>query len=255
MIIGDLLDEAKLSDAIDGSDVVYNFAGLSDLEEGLYQPLKAANQNVIGNLLALAACAKFKVERYIYASTVYVYSRVGGFYRCSKQSAEQFIEEYQQTFGLDFCILRFGSLYGTRSDSRNGVYRVVKRALEENKITYEGDVDAMREYIHVEDAAIASVAAMGDDFKNKHVVLTGQEPMRVQDFLKMIAEILNFDGGIEYQESNTVGHYIRSPYAYKPTIGRKYIPPMHVDLGQGLLELIEYMASNEMHRQSKKTRI
>ena len=36
---------------------------------------------------------KARVKRYLYASTVYVYSREGGFYRCSKQSAEQYVEE------------------------------------------------------------------------------------------------------------------------------------------------------------------
>ena len=41
----------------------------------------------------------------------------------------------------------------------------------------------------VEDAACASINAMGDDFLNQHVVITGQEPMRVMDLLKMLAEI------------------------------------------------------------------
>jgi UDP-glucose 4-epimerase len=31
---------------------------------------------------------------------------------------------------------------------------------------------------------------------------------------------------------------VRTPYAYQPKLGRKYTPPLHVDLGQGLLELI-----------------
>ena len=69
-------------------------------------------------------------NRYIYASTVYVYSRDGGFYRCSKQAAEHYVEEYQRSYGLDYTILRYGSLYGPRSDHRNGLYRIVKNALE-----------------------------------------------------------------------------------------------------------------------------
>jgi UDP-glucose 4-epimerase len=35
------------------------------------------------------------------------------------------------------------------------------------------------------------------------------------------------------------GHYVRTPYAYQPKVGRKYVPSLHVDLGQGLLQLIE----------------
>ena len=96
----------------------------------------------------------------------------------------------------------------------------------------------MREYIHIEDAARASVAALGEEFCNQHVVLTGQEPMRVIDLLKMLGEILGIKDAVEFIETEYAGHYIRTPYAYQPKLGRKYVPPMHVDLGQGILQLI-----------------
>ena len=245
MVIGDLLDGEALSNAIKGCGVVYNFAGLADLEDGLENPLLAANQNIIGNIGALQACLDNAVERYIYASTVYVYSRTGGFYRCSKQAAEIFIEEFQNIYGIDFSILRFGSLYGPRSDKRNGLYSVVERALKYGRVSYAGSEDAMREYVHVEDAALASVAIMDEKFKNRHVVLTGQEPMKVEDMLKTLSEILGLGHEVEFSGAQDRGHYVRTPYAYKPRAGRKYIPPMHVDLGQGLLELIEYVSSRQ----------
>ena len=47
----------------------------------------------------------------------------------------------------------------------------------------------MREYIHVSDAAKASIVALGDEFKNESVVLTGHEPIEVLDVLKMLGEI------------------------------------------------------------------
>ena len=42
----------------------------------------------------------------------------------------------------------------------------------------------------------------------------------------------------KFIEDKYAGHYVRTPYAYQPRLGRKYIPPMHVDLVQGLLQLI-----------------
>ena len=116
---------------------------------------------------------------------------------------------------------------------------MVRQALESGVVRYQGSADAMREYIHVDDAARASVAALGEDFRNQSVVLTGQEPMRVLDLLKMLAEILGKPEAVEFIDSEQVGHYVRTPYAYQPKLGRKYVPPMHVDLGQGLLQLIE----------------
>ena len=42
-----------------------------------------------------------------------------------------------------------------------------------------------------------------------------------------------------------IGHYIRSPYALKNNIGKKFIPNIYTDLGQGLLELINNINNNE----------
>ena len=41
------------------------------------------------------------------------------------------------------------------------------------------------------------------------------------------------------RNSYPTGHYVRTPYAYQPKLGRKYVSPMHIDLGQGLLQLID----------------
>ncbi|MBT6470447.1 MAG: NAD(P)-dependent oxidoreductase [Candidatus Marinimicrobia bacterium] len=239
IIIGDVEDSEKLNQAIVDAEVVYNFAALSDINQALKQPLKTININIVGNLNVLEACRANKVKRFIYASTVYVHSREGGFYRCSKQASEAYVEEYQKIYGLDYTILRYGSLYGPRADKTNGLYRVVQSALKNGVVSYEGDIDAMREYIHVEDAARASIKALNDEFINESVVLTGQEPMKVIDMLKILSEILGLPPeSVKFSEDKYAGHYIRTPYAYQPKLGRKYIPPMHVDLGQGLLQII-----------------
>ena len=245
-IIGDVQDSEKLNQSISGAEVVYNFAAIADLDQAFKQPIKTININILGNLNVLEACRTHGVKRFIYASTVYVHSREGGFYRCSKQASESYVEEYHKIYGLDYTILRYGSLYGPRADYTNGIYRIIKSAIENGLVSYEGDINAMREYIHVEDAAQASVDAIKDDFINQSIVLTGQELMRVEDMLKMLAEILGMSQDlIEFIESDHVGHYIRTPYAYQPKLGKKFIPPIHVDLGQGLLQMI-----NELQAES-----
>jgi UDP-glucose 4-epimerase len=97
----------------------------------------------------------------------------------------------------------------------------------------------MREYIHVEDAAQASVSALGEEFRNESVVLTGHQPMRVLDVLKMLAEIMGMPDAVDFRDEEFAGHYVRTPYAYLPKLGRRYTPVLHVDLGQGLLQLID----------------
>lgn len=246
-IVGDILDVDQVGSAVKGCDVVYNLAALADLNLALDQPIETVRVNVLGNVQVLEACRLNNVKRFVYASTVYVYSREGGFYRCSKQAAEHYVEEYQQVYGLDYTILRYGSLYGPRADLSNGLFRLVRNAIQTGVLRYEGSPDTMREYIHVEDAARASVTALGDDFRNQSVVLTGQDSMRVQDLLKMLAEILGIPDAVEFVEGKHPGHYVRTPYAYQPKLGRKYLPPMHVDLGQGLLQLIDEVRASKVN--------
>ena len=239
MISGDIQDFEAIRDAVKNAEVVYNFAALSDLNDALSKPFETLSINIIGNFNALEACRLENVKRFIYASTVYVHSREGGFYRCSKQASEAYVEEFKRTYDLDYTILRYGSLYGPRSDNSNGMRQIIKNALLNRKLSYGGHKDSMREYIHVADAAKASIVALGEEFKNESVVLTGHEPMKVLDVLKMLGEILGLpESAIEFVDGDYEGHYIRTPYAYQPKLGRKYIPPMHVDLGQGILQVI-----------------
>jgi len=243
MMLGNLLNQNEVNEAIQGAEVVYNFAALADLNAGLNNPLDTVRINVLGNAHVMEACRQNDVKRFIYASTVYVYSRDGGFYRCSKQASENYVEEYEKAYGLQYTILRYGSLYGPRADSSNGMYRIVKKAIEKGLLEYKGSPDSLREYIHVEDAALASVAALNDDFRNQSVVLTGQEPMRVLDMLEMLAEILGLRDAVKFIPGEQPGHYVRTPYADQPKLGRKYVPPVHVDLGQGLIQLIDEVRS------------
>ena len=168
-----------------------------------------------------------------------MHSREGGFYRCSKQASELYVEEYNRTYGLNYTILRYGSLYGLRADDSNGLLKIIKNAIKTRKLIYHGHPDSIREYIHVEDAAEASILALENNFINKSVVLTGQEPMKVFDVLKMIGEILGIsEDSVEFIGEKNIGHYVRTPYSYKPKFSKKFTPNIHIDFGQGLLDLV-----------------
>jgi UDP-glucose 4-epimerase len=245
MIIGDLLDNDLILKHTNNCCAVYNFAAIADLNEAILKPIETAKVNILGNVQVLEACKVNQVKRYIYASTVYVHSREGGFYRCSKKASEDYVEEYQKSYGLEYTILRYGSLYGPRSDEHNGLWRIVKDVLENGVVKYEGNIESVREYIHVEDAARASVIALGDEFKNEHVVLTGHEPLKVIDMLKMLSEIMGIKDEVQFENLPYPGHYIRTPYAYQTKLGRKFIPPLHIDLGQGLLQLIDIVKNQK----------
>ena len=238
MIIGDILNQKSVKKAIDGADYVYHFAAIADIFEARENPVDTANFNIIGTMYILDACREFKVKRFIYSSTVYVYSDHGSFYRSSKQSCELFIENYQNEYNLNFTILRYGSLYGSRANHFNFIKKTIEQALIEKKIKRKGDGNEVRDYINVIDAANASVDVLNDEYLNKYVMITGPQTMKVKEILEMIKEILNNDIEIEYLKDLVEGHYQITPYSFKPKVALKLIPKNYHDLGQGILDLI-----------------
>ena len=157
MYVGSILDKNKLSNIIKGCDFVYHFAALADLNLATKKPLETAEINILGTINALVLSKKHKVKRFIFASSIYANTEEGGFYGSSKQAAESYIEKFYKTFGLNYTILRFGSLYGSRSGNANGINAIINGAINNKKLIYGGSKLAAREYIHVEDATKACI--------------------------------------------------------------------------------------------------
>lgn len=239
-IVGDIADQKAVEEVIKGCRVVYNFAGVADLEEANTKPLDSVYYNIFGNTVLLEAARKNNVERFIFASTLHVYSKVGSFYRSSKQACELLIEDYQELYGLNYTILRFGSLYGPRSEDKNWIYRSIKQAISQGKITRPGDGEEIREYIHVYDAARLSVDILSEEYKNQHVIISGNQSIKVRDCMNMIREMLDNKVELEYlPDASMAGHYKITPYNFTPKLAKRIQSAHYIDLGQGLLDLMD----------------
>ena len=237
-IIGDILNLSDITKALDGCDAVFHFAAQADIDTSTSDPSQTILQNIIGTDNLLSLSVKMNVKRFVFSSTIYVYSNLGSFYKASKQSCEKIIEEYNNQYNLDYTILRFGSLYGPRANEFNAIRSFIEEALKNGKITRNGSGEELREYIHVVDAAKLSVESLKRTYKNKHLILTGNHQVKIKDLLKMISEMLDNKIKIEYTEENQSHHYEITPYNYRPEIAKRLTAKSHHDLGQGLLDQI-----------------
>ena len=245
-VIGTLDDFDLLCRTIEGADYVYHYAALSDLNRARDLPRETVQANVAGTVNVLEAARRAGVKRFVFSSTIYVYSDEGSFYRASKQACEAYIEEYQRRYGLAYTILRFGSLYGPRADESNGLYRLLRQAAREGKIRYFGEPEDAREYIHVADAARLSVDILGPEYADQHLVITGHYPMRARDLFTMFSEILGREIAVEYATPEIPdGHYRITPYHFHPRAGKKLTSNLYVDFGQGILQVLEQIAGEK----------
>lgn len=237
-LIGDIQNIDDVRNAVKGCDIVYHLAGIADIEDAKERPLDTGKINIQGTLNLLEAAKEQAIKRFVFASTVYVYSDRGSFYRVSKQACENYIETYSDIYNLPYTILRYGSLYGRNAHPENGIYKLIHSAIQTGEIVYNGDKNAMREYIHVSDAADLSVQILDDEYKNQHIILTGSERFKIVDVMRMISEMLPNKPVLKFGEKTLAAHYVMTPYSYNPKLGRKLTQNNHIDLGQGLLDCI-----------------
>lgn len=245
MILGNILNSSQIEQAVKGCDVVYHFAGVANLDDASTRPIDTVEFNIKGTCMILDACVKYGVKRFIYASSFYAHSGKGGFYRCSKQATEMYIEEYSRKYGIGYTILRYGSLYGPRTSSSNGIYDMLKGAYYNSQIHYPGTGEELREYIHVRDAAKLSIKVLEDEYENQHIILTGHEAIRVRDVIEMIKEIMDKPIDVIYDKQDSELHYHMTPYSFKPQYSYKLTDNQYIDIGQGLIECLQEIDEKE----------
>ena len=238
-IESDLLDREHVIKSLEGFNFVIHFAGIADIGESKEKPLETIETNIIGTANLLEGCRKNKIEKFIFASSVYVFSKYGSFYGKSKQACELLIEEYQNEFNLDYIHVRYGSLYGPRAQEWNGLKKYISEIIKNKQIDFSGNGEEKREYIHVKDAAIMTASLLESDEKNIAVNITGHQVISTLDLFKLIFEVLQLEEKINLsKESNVVSHYKISPYSFQPKESKKLVPKKFIDIGQGVLEII-----------------
>ena len=239
MVVGDILDGDALRQALQGAKAVYHFAGISDINEASERPFDTVNLNVLGTVSVVEAVCDLKIPRFMYASTLYVYSSYGSFYRASKQASETLIEAYHEISQFDYTFMRYGSLYGPRAQEWNGIRNYVEEIIRSKSLKYDGTGKERREYIHASDAARLSVDLLTDDYRNQAVTITGSQVLTSHELIELIFEIVGLEEKVEYlPEEKAKYHYSSTPYRYTPKQARKLIPKEFIDIGEGVLELV-----------------
>lgn len=245
-IKGDINNKSEIESAIKNNEIVFNLAGQTELEESQSNAYGVFNNNVLGIINILDACKKYKIKRIVLASTVYVYSNLGGFYSISKKCAEQITKEYKKKYNINYTIIRFGSIYGPGARKGNALYDILKMAIDNKKITYWGTGEERREYIHVDDATQGCLNILNKSYENKTVMCSGMQSTKISDMLIMIKEIFNNKIYINYKKNmRSAWHYKITPYQIEEDNCYKLNLDRYIDFGKGVIDLINYLNKKE----------
>ena len=223
-------------------------ADIADINQAKKNPMLTIRQNILNLTSILHHLRNSKIQRFIYGSSLYVYSPAGSIYRATKQSAEILIETLSQLYKLKFTFIRFGSLYGKRAQSWNGLNKFILQIISKKKVVYAGTGQEMREYINILDAAkMSAEIAINKKYENKAVSISAQQSITVDHLFSLIFEICGVKKKIKYlNKKNSDDHYGLIPYRYQPAPSTKLTSLSMKDLGEGILDVI-----NEINQSTK----
>lgn len=245
-IKGDIQDKKKIFKITKKYEYIFNFAGISDISKANVDPISTINNNFIGTVNILEAIKyQKKVKRFVFASSIYAMSSQGGFYSSTKRSSENIIENYSKKFGIKYSILRYGSIYGARSNRDNAIYDSIYQGIKRKKIVRKGVGNEIRSYINVKDAAKITLEILNRKFENKYVNIIGKNKIKVKNVLNLISKKLNHKK-IFYKKNEKLNyHYNKNPYNYKITQGIEIKPNNPINLSLGIDEIIKEILINK----------
>ena len=88
---------------------------------------------------------------------------------------------------------------------------------------------------------------LDNKYCNQYITITGQQSKRVSDILNMIQDMIGEEIEFEFKSDDDNSHYGVTPYAFSPKLGRIFSPKHHIDLGQGLLQIMDVVHNEIKH--------
>jgi UDP-glucose 4-epimerase len=168
-----------------------HLAAQVDVRQSIADPALDAQINVAGTVSVLEAAQKAGARRLLLASTAAVYGDPRELpvaedapiaplspYGTSKAAAEWYLGQYQRLHGLSTLALRMANVYGPRQDPHGeaGVISIFcGLSAEGGRATVYGNGRQTRDYVFVDDAVAAWLAAAEADVTGALNVSTGVE--------------------------------------------------------------------------------
>lgn len=240
-----------------GMDAVFLLAAMSDVNLAYSSPLQACEVNILGVANVLEACRRNQISRLILASTIWVYNlareekvneytplyieKADHVYTSSKVAAEMLCHSYQKLYGQDFTVLRYGIPYGPRARRGTVVELFVRKAMNGEPLTIQGDGSQSRNFLYVKDLAEGNVAALKEIARNRLYNLEGTKPVTVKEIAETVQQLVG-KVDIQYMEARPGDYRGKTVSADSANNDLGWMPK--VDFNEGLKRYIEWYRDN-----------
>jgi UDP-glucose 4-epimerase len=238
-------------------DVVNHHAAQIDVRRSVSDPIYDAGVNILGTLNLLQNSVKYRVKKFMFASTGgAVYGEQDYFpadenhkqqplspYGISKLAVEKYLYFYKEVYGLRYTILRYANIYGPRQNplGEAGVVCIfLDKILAGEQPIINGSGEQTRDYVYVKDVVKANLLTLNEEDSEIYNVGTGIETS-VNELFRLINQ--NFNNSIkEVHGPAKPGEQMRSVITSEKLF-KKFGWKPSTKLEDGLKETIDYYKS------------
>lgn len=253
----DLADQPKLEHILPGHDAVIHMASFIEVGESVKKPVEFAENNILGTVKLLEAMKNSGVKKIVLSSSACVYGKPEKLpitevdplglqenpYGITKITSEQFCTLYNNLYGFDVIILRYFNPYGPgelHEPETHAIPNFIKAALEKKPIPLFWKGEQIRDFIYIEDLALAHILPL--TLKGLHSFNIGTETgIKVIDVVRRIFQIVGYE--VEIEDKGERKGDVPSLVASAGKIRKELGWSPKVNLEEGLRKTIDFYRS------------
>ncbi len=243
-------------------EAVINLAARAGVRYSMENPFVYLTTNAYGTLNLLDLCRKYKIKKFVLASTSSLYAGQKmpfketlsvntpiSPYAASKKAAEAMCYSYHYLYGLDITIFRYFTVYGPAGRPDMSIFRFIKWIDEGSPMELFGDGSQSRDFTFVDDIARGTIKGL----KNvgfKVINLGGDDPHKLSYCIELIEKYLGKKAEIKHMPFHIADikatwadiTEAKKTLAWKPT----------VCLEDGIKKTVEWYLENKIWLKSIK---
>ncbi|MBD3300021.1 MAG: SDR family NAD(P)-dependent oxidoreductase [Candidatus Moranbacteria bacterium] len=194
------------------ADKILHLAAMAGVRYSLLNPLIYEEVNVGGTLNLLELSKKYKIEKFVYASSSSVY---GGNkkipfsetdsvdnpispYAASKKASELFANVYSKTFDLKTIGLRFFTVYGPWGRPDMAYFKFTQKIFNGETIEVYNKGKMQRDFTYIDDIVSGTILVLDKETDSKIFNIGGDKPEQLMDFIALIEKYVGKKAKIKF---------------------------------------------------------
>ncbi|HLW95829.1 MAG TPA: dTDP-glucose 4,6-dehydratase [Solirubrobacteraceae bacterium] len=242
-IHGAIEDPAAVAAALDGVEVIVNFAAETHVDRSISEPDAFVKTHAVGTFVLLEA-ARERGVRMLQVSTDEVYGSIaeGSFseasplnpsspYSATKAGADLLVASYHHTFALDTVICRGSNNYGPYQYPEKLIPLMVLNAIAGDRLPVYGDGANVRNWLYVDDFASAIGHVLAHGAAGEAYNVGGPDECANLDVVRRILELCGRDESLIEFVADRPGHDRRYSLGSEKVRALGWTPGTHFEEG------------------------